>query len=50
MRKNVDECIRTLIENGIKTRHRTMYFIIGDKSCDQVLSILSLSRSPSLYI
>ncbi|KAI8013440.1 RNA cytidine acetyltransferase 2 [Camellia lanceoleosa] len=39
MRKNVDECIRTLIENGVKTRHHTMFFIIGDKSRDQIVNL-----------
>lgn len=38
MRKKVDERIRTLIENGVKTRHRSMFVIIGDKSRDQALS------------
>lgn len=36
MRKKVDERIRTLIENGVKNRHRSMFVIIGDKSRDQV--------------
>lgn len=36
MRKRIDERIRTLIENGVKTRHRSMFVIIGDKSLDQV--------------
>lgn len=36
MRKKVDERIRTLIENGVKSRHRSMLVIIGDKSLDQV--------------
>jgi N-acetyltransferase 10 len=36
MRKKVDERIRTLIENGVKSRHRSMFVIIGDKSRDQV--------------
>ena len=43
MRKKVDERIRTLIENGVKTRHRSIFVIIGDKSRDQALSL-------SLYI
>lgn len=34
----MDERIRTLIENGVKTRHRSMFVIIGDKSRDQALS------------
>lgn len=36
MRKKVDERIRTLIENGVKTRHRSMFVIVGDKYRDQV--------------
>ena len=36
MKKKVDERIRTLIENGVKARHRSMFVIIGDKSQDQV--------------
>lgn len=36
MRKKVDERIRTLIENGANLRHRSMFFIVGDKSRDQV--------------
>ncbi|KAK7273264.1 hypothetical protein RIF29_14313 [Crotalaria pallida] len=35
MRKKVDERIRTLIENGVKLRHRSMFVIIEDKSRDQ---------------
>lgn len=40
MRKKVDERIRTLIENGVKTGHRSMFVIIGDKSRDQVYCFL----------
>lgn len=36
MKKKVDERIRTLIENGVKARHRSMFVIVGDKSLDQV--------------
>ena len=32
----MDERIRTLIENGVRTKHRSMFVIIGDKSRDQV--------------
>ncbi|CAL5364934.1 unnamed protein product [Camellia sinensis] len=39
MRKKVDDRIRTLIENGVKTRHRSMFFIIGDKSRDQIVNL-----------
>ncbi|KAI7984544.1 RNA cytidine acetyltransferase 1 [Camellia lanceoleosa] len=39
MRKKVDERITTLIENGVKTRHRSMFVIIGDKSRDQIVNL-----------
>ncbi|BAT73322.1 hypothetical protein VIGAN_01079500 [Vigna angularis var. angularis] len=39
MRKKVDERIRTLIENGVRTRHRSMFVIIGDKSRDQIVNL-----------
>ncbi|OWM91385.1 hypothetical protein CDL15_Pgr017303 [Punica granatum] len=45
MRKKVDERIRTLIENGVKTRHRSMFVIVGDKYRDQAL----LMENPILY-
>ncbi|KAL6587470.1 hypothetical protein OROMI_000448 [Orobanche minor] len=31
MRKKVDERIRTLMENGVKLRRRSLFVIIGDK-------------------
>ncbi|KAI3748538.1 hypothetical protein L6452_11677 [Arctium lappa] len=46
MRKKVDERIRTLIENGVRTRHRSMFVIIGDKSRDQIVNLhYMLSKS-----
>lgn len=36
MRKKVDSRIRTLIENGVKLRHRTMLVIVGDKGKEQI--------------
>ncbi|KAM7473510.1 hypothetical protein LguiB_020753 [Lonicera macranthoides] len=46
MRKKVDERIRTLIENGVKTKHRSMFVIIGDKSRDQIVNLhYMLSKS-----
>lgn len=35
----MDERIRTLIENGVKSRHRSMFVIIGDKSRDQIVNL-----------
>ncbi|XP_072998178.1 RNA cytidine acetyltransferase 1-like [Typha latifolia] len=39
MRKKVDDRIRTLIENGVKLRHRSMFIMIGDKSRDQIVNL-----------
>ncbi|KAL6993073.1 hypothetical protein U1Q18_011193 [Sarracenia purpurea var. burkii] len=46
MRKKVDERIRILIENGVRTRHRSIFVIIGDKSRDQIVNLhYMLSKS-----
>ena len=37
MKKNIDLKIKTLIENAIKTRHRTFFIIIGNKGHEQVI-------------
>lgn len=50
MRKKVDERIRTLIENGVRQRQRSMFIIVGDKSRDQIVNLnymLSKSRVKS---
>ncbi|PKA51042.1 UPF0202 protein [Apostasia shenzhenica] len=39
MKKKVDNRIRTLIENGVKLKHRTMFVIVGDKSRDQIVNL-----------
>ncbi|EXB24806.1 hypothetical protein L484_005185 [Morus notabilis] len=39
MRKKVDDRIRTLIENGVKTRHRSMFVIVGDRYHDQIVNL-----------
>jgi hypothetical protein len=39
MRKKVDERIRTLIENGVRERHRSLFVIVGDKSRDQIVNL-----------
>ena len=36
MRKKVDSRIRTLVENCVKTRQRSLFVIVGDKGRDQV--------------
>ena len=38
-KKKIDSRVRTLIENGIKQRHRTMFVLVGDKGREQVRRI-----------
>lgn len=35
VRKKIDNRVRTLIENGVTTGHRTMFIVIGEKARDQ---------------
>ncbi|XP_031549437.1 RNA cytidine acetyltransferase-like [Actinia tenebrosa] len=35
--KKVDNRIRVLIENGVQTRHRSLFVVVGDKGKDQVV-------------
>ena len=35
-RKKVDSRVRTLIENGVKTRTRSFIVLVGDRGKDQV--------------
>lgn len=32
----MDSRIRTLVENGVKLNHRSLFVIVGDKGRDQV--------------
>lgn len=54
MRKKLDSRIRTLVENGVKLGHRTLFVIVGDKGRDQVvnlhymLSKLTVKARPSV--
>lgn len=36
-RKKIDNRIRTLIENCVKTKTRSFFVVVGDKSKDQVM-------------
>lgn len=46
MRKKVDSRVRTLIENGVKSRQRTIVVVVGDKARDQVVNLhYMLSKS-----
>eukprot|EP00924_Labyrinthula_sp_SR-Ha-C_P003427 snap_masked-scaffold_15-processed-gene-9.8-mRNA-1 protein AED:0.02 eAED:0.02 QI:0/0/0/1/1/1/2/0/1050 len=39
VKKKVDERLRILLENSVKTNHRSLFFIIGDHAKDQVPNI-----------
>ncbi|KAG0616549.1 hypothetical protein M758_5G124300 [Ceratodon purpureus] len=39
MRKKVDPRIRMMIENGVKSKQRSMFVIVGDKGRDQVVNL-----------
>lgn len=40
VRKKIDNRIRVLIDNGVKIGHRTLFVVIGEKSRDQVNTVL----------
>lgn len=54
VKKKVDERIRTLIENGVQTRHRSLFVMVGDHGKDQVanlhyiLSKAQVAKRPSV--
>jgi N-acetyltransferase 10 len=39
MRKKVDARVRTVIENAVKLRQRSVFVVIGDKARDQVVNL-----------
>jgi N-acetyltransferase 10 len=39
VRRKLDSRIRTLIENCVGTRERSMFVIVGDKGRDQVVNL-----------
>lgn len=39
MRKKIDNRIRTLIENGVQTRTRSLFVLVGDRGRDQVVNL-----------
>ncbi|CAM9579055.1 unnamed protein product [Scytosiphon promiscuus] len=50
VRKKVDARVRSLIENGVKTNHRSTFVLVGDHGKDQVVNlhyILSKARVAS---
>lgn len=45
-RKKLDSRIRTLIEKGVRERHRTLFVIVGDRAREQVVNLhYMLSRA-----
>lgn len=45
-RKKLDSRIRTLIESGVRSRHRTLFVIVGDRAREQVVNLhYMLSRA-----
>ncbi|KAI9136920.1 putative nucleolar ATPase Kre33 [Paraphysoderma sedebokerense] len=45
-RKKVDSRIRTLLQNGVQSGHRTFFVIVGDRGKDQVVNLhLFLSKA-----
>lgn len=39
MKKKIDERIRILIENCVRTNHRSLFCIIGDRGLYQVVNL-----------
>ena len=39
MRKKVDARVRTLVENGVKLHHRSLFVIVGDNGREQVVNL-----------
>ena len=37
VKKKIDNRLRVLIENGIKSNHRSLIVVVGDKGRDQVV-------------
>ena len=37
--KKIDNRIRVVIENGVQEKHRSMFFVVGDKARDQVCTM-----------
>ena len=42
MKKKIDDRIRILIENCVKTNHRSLFLIIGDRGLYQIVNLHTL--------
>lgn len=53
-RKKIDDRIRTLIDNGVQTRHRSLFVVVGDAGREQVANLhymqskAQVARRPSV--
>lgn len=47
MKKKVDSRIRTLIENGVRTRHRSMFVLVGDRGREQLPTLYYMLKKAS---
>lgn len=50
VKKKIDNRIRVMIENGVKSGHRTLLLLVGDKARDQVHTISKLFYSQNSHI
>ena len=39
MKKKIDERVKILIENCVKTNHRSLYLIVGDRGLYQIVNL-----------
>jgi len=39
VKKKIDPRVRTLVENGVTLRQRTMFVLVGDRGRDQVVNL-----------
>ena len=39
VKKKIDARVRTLIENGVATKQRSLFVLVGDKGKDQVVNL-----------
>ena len=42
MKKKIDERIRILIENCVKTNHRSLFLIVGDRGIYQIVNLYQM--------
>ena len=50
MRKKVDSRIRTLVENGVKSGHRSVFVMVGDRGREQVVNLHYMLSKASVKV